>query len=200
MTISVHRELARKRINRRLQQFISDSTKNDSETNLPMSNNNDVEDGNDDDDELTDEAHVDSNKHFRKYLNETEVEQFFEQRIALSAVRSMDNRIFIVTKQKKIIELVFDQKTCVRWGGDYYFAVKIMNSVPLSDEDMVTFVSNVVDSCLVLPVPAVIKKGKVMTSIETSMGLVGWTVVTSTWLNINNKGLYTIPNLLNHKY
>ena len=192
MTMSVHQDAARKKINRRLQQYISEQSSIDD----PIHNHSmDIDEESDED-----MSNHDTNKHFKKYSDVAEVRQYFEERIALSAVRTDDNRIFTVTKKKQILEVGYASSTCVRWGGDYYYHLTLNDPRLLSQLEFTTFVQSIVDSCLILPVPYVTKKNHVMRQIETSMQKVGWTIVTSTWLYVNNQKEFSIPYLLNHKY
>ena len=191
MTQSVHRDSARKKINRRLEQYLTENATLEDIQQHPLNTG-------DDSDEDTSSNNPD--KHFKKYADTKELKQFFHERVALSAVRTTQNQLFLVTSKRETCEVTFASNKCVRWGGDYYYALQLNEPSTLTLQEMTQFLRNIEDSCLILPAPYVIKKNHVMTDIESDMQKEGWTIVTSTWLYLNNKKEFTIPYLLNHKY
>ena len=191
MTKSVHRDSARKKINRRLQQYIDETTTLEASQEYTLI---------DEDDSDEDTSHNNTDKHFKKYVDAKEVKRYFNERVALSAIRTVENKLFIVTSKRETCELTFSSSQCVRWGGDYYYSLELNEPNTLTQDEMSQFLRRIEDSCLILPAPYVIKKNHIMTDMESSTQKEGWTVVTSTWLYVNNKQQFTIPYLLNHRY
>ena len=191
MTKSVHRDSARKKINRRLQQYINETTTLEACQEYTLI---------DEDDSDEDTSDNNRDKHFKKYVDAKEVKRYFNERVALSAIRTVENKLFIVTSKRETCELTFSSSQCVRWGGDYYYSLELNEPNTLTQDEMSQFLRRIEDSCLILPAPYVIKKNHIMTDMESSTQKEGWTIVTSTWLYVNNKQQFTIPYLLNHRY